>query len=99
VKWGLEPRIPDITDRNPEKLERTTIDSTFFKIKNCWLRRSNSGLWEEYIEGQPFERGVIEGKLCKELQQQQEEAFASQIHRLVPSDTYLHFLGYFTRVF
>lgn len=99
VKWGLEPTIPQITDRSAEALQRTTVDSTFFKIKNCWLRKSNSGLWEEYIEGKPFERGVIAGKLCKELQEQQEEAFASQIHRLVPSNTYLHFLGYFTRVF
>ena len=99
VKWGLEPKVPQITDRSAENLQRETIDSTFFKIKNCWLRKSNSGLWEEYIEGQPFERGVIEGKLCKELQYQQEEAFAEQIHRLVPSNTYLHFLGYFTRIF
>ena len=99
VKWGLEPTVPQITDRSPESLQRITVDSTFFKIKNCWLRKSNSGLWEEYIEGQPFERGVIAGKLCKELQDQQEEAFASQIHRLVPSNFYLHFLGYFTRVF
>jgi isopenicillin-N N-acyltransferase-like protein len=99
VKWGLEPTVPDITDRSAERLQRTQIDSTFFKIKDCWLRKSNSGLWEEYIEGKPFDRGVIEGKLCKDLQYQQEEAFAEQIHRLVPSNFYLHFLGYFTRIF
>ena len=99
VKWGLEPSVPEITDRSAEHLNRVTVDSNFYTIKNCWLRKSNSGLWEEYIEGQPFERGVIEGKLCKELQQQQEAAFAEQIHRLVPSNFYLHFLGYFTRVF
>jgi isopenicillin-N N-acyltransferase-like protein len=99
VKWGLEPKVPPVNDRSAEKLQRITIDSSFFKIKNCWLRKSKSGLWEEYIEGTPFERGVIEGKLCKELQYQQEEAFAEQIHRLVPSNTYLHFLGYFTRIF
>ena len=99
VKWGLEPKVPSIADSSAEQLQRTTVDSTFFRVKNCWLRKSKSGLWEEYIEGQPFERGVIEGKLCKELQFQQETAFAEQIHRLVPSDTYLHFLGYFTRIF
>jgi isopenicillin-N N-acyltransferase-like protein len=99
VKWVLEPKVPQIADRSAELLQRTTVDSTFYKVKNCWLRKSNSGLWEEYIEGQPFERGVIEGKLCKDLQYQQEVAFAEQIHRLVPSNTYLHFLGYFTRIF
>ena len=99
VKWGLEPKVPEIADRSAEQLQRETIDSNFYKIKNCWLRKSDSGLWEEYLEGQPFERGVIEGKLCKELQYQQESAFAEQIHRLVPSNFYLHFLGYFTRVF
>jgi len=99
VKWGLAPKVPEITDRSSEQWQRTTIDSTFFKVKNSWLRKSSSGLWEEYIEGSPFERGVIEGKLCKELQYQQEEAFVDQIHKLVPSNTYLHFLGYFTRIF
>jgi isopenicillin-N N-acyltransferase-like protein len=99
VKWGLAPSIPHIADTSAITLSRQNIDNTCFKIKNCWLRKSKSGLWEEYIEGAPFDRGVIEGKLCKELQYHQEEAFAEQIHRLVPSDTYLHFLGYFTRIF
>jgi isopenicillin-N N-acyltransferase-like protein len=75
VKWGLEPTVPDITDRSAERLQRTQIDSTFFKIKDCWLRKSNSGLWEEYIEGKPFDRGVIEGKLCKDLQYTQTGPF------------------------
>lgn len=99
VKWGLAPAIPSIPDRSAEKLQRVQVDSNFYKVRNCWLRHSSSGLWEEYIEGRPFDRGVIEGKLCSDLQYQQEAAFAEQIHRLVPSNAYLHFLGYFTRIF
>ena len=54
---------------------------------------------QEYVEGSPFQRGVILGKLNKELMYDQELAFVNQIHELVPSDTYLGFLGMVTRVF
>ena len=99
VRYGLEPQVPELSDRSAEKLTRQTIDSSCYKINNCWLRHSHSGLWEEYVEGAPFERGVIEGKLNADLQRIQEAAFAAQIHRLIPNNGYLLFLGYFTRIF
>jgi hypothetical protein len=99
VKWGIEPKAPDIANKDILNAKRQTLDTNFYKINNCWLRKSNSGLWEEYIEGNPFDRGVIAGKLTEELSYKQEAAFVDQIHKLVPSDNYLRVLGYFTRVF
>lgn len=64
-------------------------------VGNNWFRHSESGLYELYVEGKPFERGVASGKLTRALVQYQEEAFTSQIHRLVTSDFYLGILKYF----
>ncbi|MCW3128349.1 MAG: peptidase, partial [Bacteroidetes bacterium] len=99
VKWGIEPKPPVIANKDILNVKRQTLDSNFYKINNCWLRKSNSGLWEEYIEGNPFDRGVIAGKLTEELSYKQEAAFVDQIHKLVPNDNYLHMLGYLTRFF
>jgi isopenicillin-N N-acyltransferase like protein len=90
----------------PENLEclnwqRNQVDSGLFVVKNNWLRKSESGLYEMYIEGDPFERGVAIGKLTKELAQYQEEVFVKQIRQLVPSNFKLNFLkifvGWFNR--
>src|SRR5688500_12326951 len=70
-------------------------DSGLYKIGNNWFKKSKSGLYELYVEGDPFERGVVNGKLTKDLVRYQEEVFTKQIHRLVPSDFYLDVLKYF----
>jgi len=81
------------------KLERKQIDKDCYTIGNNWLRKSKSGLWEMYVEGEPFERGVINGKLAKELVQKQEVAFTDQIKNMIPSSFYRSFLKYFIGVF
>src|SRR5690349_438806 len=81
--------------------EVTQPDSGLYKVDNNWFRKSESGLYEVYVEGEPFERGVALGKLTKDLVQHQEVVFNEQIHRLVPSSTYLtalkYFIGWFNR--
>ncbi len=99
LKWGMAPELPKPSNLSSLKTERQKVSANFYKIGNNWLRKSKSGLWEEYIEGEPFERGVISGKLTKELSYDQELYFTDQIHRLVPSNRYLGFLALFTRVF
>lgn len=99
IQWGLAPHIPEVKDKSSLNLERESVALNFYRIGNNWLRQTKSGLWEEYVEGEPFERGVITGKLEKELLYTQEEAFVEQIHNLVPNNNYLSFLGLFTRVF
>jgi hypothetical protein len=99
IKWGLAPHIPEVKDKSALNLQRETLGKDFYRVGNNWLRKTESGIWEEYVEGEPFERGVITGKLEKELLYTQELAFVDQIHNLVPNDNYLSFLGLFTRVF
>lgn len=90
------PRPKDLSSL---QLKRQEISPGFYTIKNNWFRKSKSGLFEMYVEGTPFERGVINGKLSKELVVKQEDAFVEQIKRLVPSNFYLHFLKYFVAWF
>lgn len=71
------------------------VDTGLFKLKNNWFKKSESGLYELYVEGDAFERGVANGRLTRELVHYQEEVFTAQIHRLVPSDFYLGMLKYF----
>lgn len=92
--------VATVTPPSPENksslsLKRQQIGTNAYTIGNNWLRKSSSGLWEMYVEGEPFERGVINGLLAKELIHDQEEAFSDQISKLVPSSFYRSFLKYF----
>src|SRR6185295_5621178 len=77
------------------QLQRSEPESGLYTIDNNWLRKSKSGLYEMYVEGNPFERGLINGKLSKELVVTQEDYFNDQINKMIPSKFYLHFLKYF----
>jgi predicted choloylglycine hydrolase len=70
-----------------------------YRIGNNWLKKNEYGLWEMYLEGSPFERGVISGKLTEELVYKQEKAFVDKIKEMIPSESYLDFLKYFIRFF
>ena len=50
------------------------------------------GLWEAHISGNPSERGVKYGTLCKDLLKRQEDVFVNQIHEMIPSDWWVEFL-------
>jgi len=86
---------PEISDMSALKKERITAGKDFYKSGNSWLKKNKYGLWEMYVEGKPFERGVTIGKLSEELIRKQEDAFVEQIFKIVPSETYLRFLRYF----
>ncbi len=92
------PQIGDISSWN---MQRTDHGNGFYTIQNNWFRKSKSGLFELYVEGDPFERGVINGKLTKELVIRQEKHFSEQIFKIVPSKFYRSFLkdfiGWFNR--
>src|ERR1700722_1803823 len=90
---------PNPKDLSSEKLQRSELSPGFYTIKNNWFRKSKSGLYELYVEGQPFERGVINGKLTKELVVKQEDYFTAQIAKMIPSAFYRSFLKYFVAWF
>ena len=84
---------PDTSEVMDLKVIET--DSGFFTFDSSWFRKSESGLYELYAVGKPFQRGFAIGKLSQNLIQYQEEVFNKQIHQFVPSRTYLGFLKYF----
>lgn len=92
--WVSKVSAPEIKDVSSLQLQRKD-DAGLYTINNNWFRKSNSGLYEMYVEGTPFERGVINGKLSKELVVTQEDYFNDQINKMIPSKFYLHFLKYF----
>src|SRR5579863_544985 len=64
---------PKIADEISLQWQRSEPSNGFYTLKNDWFRKSKSGLYELYVEGEPFERGVVNGKLTKELVQRQED--------------------------
>lgn len=101
VKSVSKIGVPKVNDLSSLKLERTDEGNGMYTLGNNWFRKSKSGLYELYVEGEPFERGVINGKLTRELVVRQEEAFSEQINKMVPSKFNRGFLkdfiGWFNR--
>ena len=97
IWFKIDTRIspPEIEDLSALELQRQSPSPDYFVIGDNSLRKNKFGLWEMTVEGSPFEMGVVEGKLSKELIHQQEEAFVKQINVLVPNPSYLKFLKYF----
>jgi isopenicillin-N N-acyltransferase-like protein len=92
-------RPPEIKDMSSLEIKRTSYGNNTYGFGNSWLRKSESGLWEAYIEGKPFERGVAFGQLTRELLYYQETTFVDQIREIIPSDGYLKVLKYFIAFF
>lgn len=86
---------PEITDKSALNWQIKESDSGLRVCEGNWLKQNKSGLWELYVKGTPFERGVANGKLTKELIAFQEEAFVSRLRELIPSEFYIRFLKYF----
>jgi len=97
IYYKIVTRIDSPTGLDPLKMgyEREMIDTGFYRCEASWLRINDYGLWELYLEGNPFELGVINGILTTELVQAQEDAFVDQIRVMIPSESYLKFLKYF----
>jgi hypothetical protein len=86
---------PKVADKSYIGLKVDNPQDDFYTCERNWLKKSNSGLWEMYLEGKPFERGVINGKLSRNLIRMQEEAFVAQVNQIVPSRFYQFFLKNF----
>lgn len=72
--------------------DRIEFAPNHYVIGPNYLRKNELGIWELYVEGTPYERGLIYGKLAKELVNKQEDIFVAQINRFVPSEIWQQFL-------
>ncbi|MDR1698357.1 MAG: C45 family peptidase [Prevotellaceae bacterium] len=100
LAWWLRIPDPEISEADRKITQMEAVqDSNFVTFGSNRLRQSESGLWEMYVEGSDFERGVAIGKMSKELLKYQEDVFVAQIRELIPSDSYLKFLRLFVSFF
>ncbi len=79
--------------------ERKEVDNNHYVLGNNWLRLNRPGMWEMYLEGDAYERGLSYGILAKELVIKQEEYFVESIKEMIPSKKMLNFLKYMIAIF
>ncbi|WP_405573557.1 C45 family autoproteolytic acyltransferase/hydolase [Winogradskyella sp. Asnod2-B02-A] len=84
--------LPDVSAYNSTIAERIKTSDSTFSLGSNHLNKNEQGLWELYVEGNPYERGLITGSLSEELFHKQEAAFLSKVDELVPSKTRQFFL-------
>lgn len=89
-----DAKPPQVADTSAFALQVAAPEGSLRTIGDNWLRQNQYGLWEMYVSGAPFERGVKNGKLSAALITDQEAAFTKEIKRMVPSEGYLKFLKY-----
>lgn len=97
--WVSDIKPPDVSDEQQVTATSSEIGKDSFIIAGNFLRKTPYGLWELYITGSPYQRGVIEGRLTKQLVIDQEVAFSNQIDEFIPSKSYKHFLKYLIGIF
>lgn len=91
VKRSLEAR-PDVRKIQPADTSRVKHSETHFSLGKNSFYKNKYGIWELYLEGDAFERGLANGSLSRELIWQQETAFMQNLESRVPSDSYRNFL-------
>ncbi|GGB88587.1 C45 family autoproteolytic acyltransferase/hydolase [Dyadobacter sediminis] len=93
------PRID--SNKTTESYKRIKAGPDHYVVENCWLKKNKYGIWEMYLEGSPYERGLIYGILSKELMEKQEVHFVGQIKEMIPNALFLQvlkgFVGWFNR--
>ncbi|GHS94313.1 acyl-CoA--6-aminopenicillanic acid acyl-transferase [Bacteroidia bacterium] len=98
VSFRISP--PEVKDTHHLIDKETIVAESGERIFNgCFLRQSDSGLWEVYLQGNAFDRGIAAGKLEKDLLEFQEKVFIDQIKQMIPSEFYLKFLRIFIAFF
>lgn len=96
--FSADMKTPQYTILVPDTLLRKdTLDTRYYA--GCFMRHSNSGLWEMFVSGNAILRGEAIGKLSPDLLYHQEKVFVDQIREIIPSERYLKFLRFFIVLF
>lgn len=100
--WRIQVPTPKFeSNKTVDSYKRTQLGPDHYQVQNCWLKKNKYGIWEMYLEGTPYERGLIYGILAKELMEKQEVHFVSQIKEMIPNSFFLQilkgFVGWFNR--
>ncbi|MEE4255946.1 MAG: C45 family autoproteolytic acyltransferase/hydrolase [Bacteroidales bacterium] len=99
--YNIVTHIEPPTELDPKAMgfERKKNNEGYYVHEKGWLRENRGGLWEMYIEGSPLELGTLHGLLAEDLIREQEIAFIDQLRVMIPSESYIKFLKYFTAWF
>lgn len=92
--YSVADIAPPVVKAVPALQWSVQSDSTTRRIENNILQKNEYGLYEMYLEGDAYTRGLVYGKLATALIRQQELAFTDEIQRMIPSRRYLKFLKY-----
>ncbi|MGB8705786.1 MAG: C45 family peptidase, partial [Gillisia sp.] len=84
---------PDLTGIDAIDTVRVKHNDSLYTIGKNTLLKNKYGIWELYVEGDPLERGMINGSLTRDLMHTQENAIMDKIQSLVPSKSYRQFLS------
>lgn len=100
--WRIRVPKPELeSTKTVESYKREKVGENHYRVGNNWLRKNKHGIWEMYLEGAPYERGLIYGILAEELMEKQEVHFVGQIREMIPSAMFLQvlkgFVGWFNR--
>ena len=100
--WRIKVPVPAFeSNKTVQSYKRIQVGPNHFTVNNCWLKKNRYGIWEMYLEGSPYERGLIYGILSKELMEKQEIYFVNQIKEMIPGRFFLQilkgFVGWFNR--
>lgn len=87
-----KPKLPTNQSSIYSAMSPVETKKGLFILGNNWIRKNRHDLWEMYIEGDAFNRGVAAGKLSEKLIKEQEEIFISEINKVVPSKIYQEIL-------
>jgi isopenicillin-N N-acyltransferase-like protein len=94
--WRIHVPAPEVgSNLTPAAYERVQVGKDHYRVNNCWLKKNEFGVWEMYLEGAPYERGLIYGVLAKELMEKQEVDFIAQIQEMIPGKFFLNMIKYF----
>ncbi|MAZ72495.1 MAG: acyl-CoA--6-aminopenicillanic acid acyl-transferase [Flavobacteriaceae bacterium] len=96
IKKSLNNR-PDVSKYTNEIPEKIVVNDSTFTQGNNFLTKNKYGLWELYVEGNPFERGLANGNLTQALYYKQEKVFLDKVNSLVPGEGQQNFLTAFLK--
>jgi len=85
------PDVKDVTAMNWSIVQDSTGQTL---VGGNVLKQNQFGLYEMYLEGDAYTRGMVYGRLAQKLIYDQELAFTNEIQRMIPSKRYLKFLKY-----
>ena len=91
----IRPGVPELAVDTIANIQVPEVSHTANGIATSGknnIRKNRYGLYELYVEGNAFERGLAAGALSAEQVKYQEEVFVQKITEIIPSKRYRSFL-------